>query len=143
MSLVSASCCLFYIYIFSTKNKRDSGDFDSVTLAFIPSDGRSLSSLSFIPDHLIGIGKGVMAVSRTLAWWSYCSTICAICVAQLHQTLIISSIFMHTQSLSRPCRRSWIHNYLNAFQLGAERGTKQNKKGGTERRDPRGSTWCR
>ena len=50
-----------------------------LTLAFIPSDGRALSQLSLMPDHLIGIGTGVMAVSRTFAWWSTCA-ICVICV---------------------------------------------------------------
>ena len=35
---------------------------------------------------------------------------------------------MHTQSLSRPRGRSWIHNYLIAFQLGSERSTQQTEK---------------
>ena len=44
-----------------------------MTLAFIPSDGRSLSQLSLMPDHLIRIDNGVMAISRTFAWCSTCT----------------------------------------------------------------------
>ena len=44
-----------------------------LTLAFIPSDGISLSQSSLKPEHLIGIGNGVMAVSQTFMRWSTCA----------------------------------------------------------------------
>ena len=63
-------------------NEKKKLDIFLLTLAFIPSDGRSLS-LSLVPDQLIGTGNGVMvttdlastepAVSRTFAWWSTCT----------------------------------------------------------------------
>ena len=43
-----------------------------LTSAFIPSD-RPLSQLSLILDQLNGVGNGVMAVSRTFAWWGTCA----------------------------------------------------------------------
>ena len=39
-----------------------------------------------MPDHLIGIGNGVMAVSRTFTWWSTC-TACVICAAPNARTV--------------------------------------------------------
>ena len=93
-----------------------------------------------MPDHLIGIGNGVMAISRTFAWWSTC-IVCVIWVSA-KRSYWQSSSRMHTLSLSLSRRRSWIRNLPDCISAWL-RARYATKKCGAERREPRGSAWCR
>ena len=87
------------------------------TSAFVPSDGRSQFSL--MPDHLIGISNGAMAVSRTFARWSTC-TICVICVSAKRS---------YCPSSSRTRSHYHFHAFhSHTFQLGLEHDTQQKAK---------------
>ena len=101
----------------SSPSKRNKGNVTfPIDFAFIPSDGRSLSQFSLMPDHLIRIGNGVMAVSRTFTWWITC-TICVICVSAKRS-------FCPSSSRTR----SHYHSHTfhsHTFQLGSECGTQQ------------------
>ena len=105
-----------------------------LTSAFIPSDRRSLSQLSFMPDHLIRIGNGVMAVSRTFAWWSTCA-LRAICV-RIKRSYCPSFSCTHGH-YDAHAGAAQLHNCMSTW-FRSQHG----KKCGAERREPRGSTWC-
>ena len=69
-----------------------------------------------MPDHLIGVGNGVMALSRTFARCGTC-TICAICVSAKRSYCPFSSR-----------TRSHYHSHAfrsHTFQLGSERVTQK------------------
>ena len=102
-----------------------------LTLAFIPSDGRSLSKLSHAwSSHwdrqwCDGGLPNLLVLEYLCPMRHMCS----------HETLVLSMFFVHKQSLLRPRRRGWIHNYPNCILIGfsAQHAKNAAQNGGNHR----------
>ena len=91
-----------------------------------------------MPDHLIGVGNGMMAVSQTFA--------CGVPVPNVPYVLApnartVHLIHAHAVAITPNYAGAAGSTILIAFRLSSERG--REKKCSAERREPLGSTWCR